>query len=142
MGNDKQRGIGELFTEQAQHPFLFPGVQGIEGLLQENPLGTVEQQAHHAQELLLPPGQGVDPIVLLVELVDEVFKAHQTQRLLELFLAENPAGGWVADGVAQGAGGQIRARRHEKEAALAGEFDDAAAQGLIPAMARNSFAPV
>lgn len=38
VGDGKQRGIGKLLTDQAQHPFLVLGAQGIEGLLQEYPL--------------------------------------------------------------------------------------------------------
>lgn len=59
-----------------------------------------------------------------------------------MFLGKNPAGGgWVADGVAQGAGGQIRPGRHEEEAALAGEFNDAAAPGAYPGNGTEQLGP-
>lgn len=56
-----------------------------------------EQQTHHAQSVLLAPGYGVDPVFLLIELLDKIFKARQTQRLLDLFLGKDPAEGGVAD---------------------------------------------
>src|SRR5665647_1138558 len=141
MGNREQRGIRELVTNQLQHLFLVLVVQGVKGLLQEYPLGPVEQQTHHAQSLLLPPFQGVAPLFPLIELIDQVFKARQTQRLLDLFLVKDPTGGWVADGVAQSPGGQMRPGRHEEETALAGEFNNAAAPGPYPGDGVEQFCP-
>ena len=47
----------------------------------------------------------------LIELSDQIFKARQTQGLLDLLLGNDSTGRWVADGVAKGAGRQVRPGR-------------------------------
>ena len=71
--------VWQLFFQQPHHCGLSIRLQGVGGLLDENPIGSMEKKPRKAQTLLLVGSENLLPILAAVELSAPVGQPHPLQ---------------------------------------------------------------
>src|SRR5262245_37694628 len=115
--------LAQLLPEQRVEPTLRLAIESGARLVQEEPLGPLQERARERQPLLLPRRETLLPVVALLEAIDQMLEAALSQPPAHLVVGEATLARWIRDGAPQGSDGQVGPLRQEETRGGAGSLD-------------------
>jgi hypothetical protein len=120
---------GKLTFEDRQHETPMLLVERRHGIIEDNSLRRMQQNAGKGKPLLLIEGQLIVPPALGVERRSKMLEPHSSEYALESGIVEAPRLGGINSGCTQLAERQVRPLRHEHQGRPRRQLDDTSAPG-------------
>src|SRR5262245_54835409 len=113
--SDRDHGrLRQLLRDEVVGALLHPLVEPGGGLVEEDPVGLLEQYAGQGNALLLAAGEGLPPVRALVEALPERAEVERRQHLADALVREGALLGGVGERGAQRADRQVGPLRQEE----------------------------